>query len=77
MGILLIKVRAAKENGLGMLFKQAATRHTLWIYPVYLVIVVGGILLMYPIAISGVFSLLVMAVVSLLFAARKAVKCGG
>jgi adenosylcobinamide-GDP ribazoletransferase len=77
MGILLIKVRAAKENGLGTLFKQAATRHTLWIYPVYLVIVVGGILLMYPMAISGVFSLMVMAVVSLLFAARKVVKWFG
>ena len=39
MGILLIKVRAAKEEGLGTLFKQAATQHTLWIYPVYMVLV--------------------------------------
>ena len=33
MGILLIKVRAAKEEGLGTLFKQAATRHTFGFIP--------------------------------------------
>ena len=77
MGILLIKVRAAKEEGLGTLFKQAATQHTLWIYPVYMVLVLGGILLLYPVATSGVLLLIGMAILSLLFAARKAVKWFG
>ena len=77
MGILLIKVRAAKEEGLGTLFKQAATRYTLWIYPVYMVLVLGGILLTYPVATSGVLLLMAMAILSLLFAARKAVKWFG
>ena len=77
MGILLIKVRAAKEEGLGTLFKQAATQHTLWIYPVYMVLVLGGILLLYPVATSGVLLLMGMAILSLLFAARKAVKWFG
>jgi adenosylcobinamide-GDP ribazoletransferase len=77
MGILLIKVRAAKEEGLGTLFKRAATQHTLWIYPVYMVLVLGGILLLYPVATSGVLLLMGMAILSLLFAARKAVKWFG
>ena len=77
MGILLIKVRQAKEEGLGTLFKQAATRHTLWIYPVYMVLVLGGILIVYPEVMSGVLSLMAMTFLFLLFAARKAVKWFG
>jgi adenosylcobinamide-GDP ribazoletransferase len=77
MGILLIKVRAAKEEGLGTLFKRAATQHTLWIYPVYMVLVLGGILLLYPVATSGVLLLMGMTILSLLFAARKVVKWFG
>ena len=77
MGILLIKVRAAKKEGLGTLFKQAATQHTLWIYPVYMVPVLGGIFLLYPVATSGVLLLMAMAILSLLFAARKVVKWFG
>ena len=59
MGILLLKVQAAKEDGLGTLFKKAATPCTLWIYPIYIVIVFGGSLLMMPEALSGVLSLLI------------------
>ena len=55
MGILLIKVRAAKEDGLGTLFKKASTPYTLWVYPVYMVIVFSGILLLLPEALSGVW----------------------
>ena len=30
-GVLIIKVRAAKEDGLGTMFKKAAGRYTLWL----------------------------------------------
>jgi adenosylcobinamide-GDP ribazoletransferase len=38
MGVLLIKVKSAKREGLGSLFKQAANNRTLKVYPVYLII---------------------------------------
>ena len=58
MGVLLIKVRAAKEDGLGTLFKKAATKYTLWIYPIYMVLVFGGILILWPEAVNGFLVLL-------------------
>ncbi|MCQ6276942.1 adenosylcobinamide-GDP ribazoletransferase [Bacillus sp. V3B] len=77
MGILLLKVRAAKEDGLGMLFKNAATPRTLWVYPVYIVIVFGGVLLMLPEAVNGVLLLLMVATVFLFITSRKVVKWFG
>src|SRR4029450_13827628 len=77
MGILLIKVGAAKEEGLGTLFKKAATPYTLWVYPVYVVILFSGSLLLFPEALSGALSLLLMTMVGLFIVVRKAVKCFG
>ena len=77
MGILLIKVRAAKEDGLGTLFKKASTPYTLWVYPVYMVIVFSGSLLLLPEALSGALALLLMTMVVLFIVARKVVKWFG
>lgn len=38
MGILLLTVKSAKQEGLGTLFQNAAPKGTLWIYPIYLVV---------------------------------------
>ena len=77
MGILLIKVRAAKEDGLGTLFKKASTPYTLWVYPVYMVIVFSGSLLLLAEALSGALALLLMTMVVLFIVARKVVKWFG
>ncbi len=37
MGVLLLTVRAAKNEGLGTLFQNAAKPQSLWPYPIYLV----------------------------------------
>ncbi len=37
MGFLLVTVRLAKNEGLGAIFKNASSKRTLWIYPVYLI----------------------------------------
>ncbi|MFL6555297.1 MAG: adenosylcobinamide-GDP ribazoletransferase, partial [Bacillus sp. (in: firmicutes)] len=37
MGILLLTVKAAKNEGLGTLFQRAANPQSLWLYPIYLV----------------------------------------
>lgn len=38
MGILLVLVNPAKNEGLGALFRNASSIRTLWIYPVYLLL---------------------------------------
>lgn len=38
MGVLLLKVKAAKKEGLGTLFKHASNKRTLFIYPVYVIL---------------------------------------
>jgi len=77
MGILLIQVRGAKEDGLGTLFKDAATPRTLWIYLAYVVVVFGGMLLMLPEAAKGSLLLLMIAILFLLIVSRKIVKWFG
>lgn len=41
MGLLLLLVKPARNEGLGTLFKNASSKSTLWIYPVYLLLFVG------------------------------------
>jgi len=38
MGILLVLVKPAKNEGLGALFRNASSKRTLWLYPVYLLL---------------------------------------
>ncbi|MBB6447689.1 adenosylcobinamide-GDP ribazoletransferase [Bacillus benzoevorans] len=76
-GVLLIKVRAAKEDGLGTMFKKAAGRYTLWFYPLYIAIVLAVLWLLQPQVLGGAAILVLMAGLFILFAARKAVKWFG
>ena len=39
MGLLLFSVKAAKDSGLGVLFQNAATKRTLYVYPIYLLFI--------------------------------------
>ncbi|WP_071396454.1 adenosylcobinamide-GDP ribazoletransferase [Bacillus tuaregi] len=77
MGILLIRVKAAKEEGLGTLFKNAASRYTLWIYPIYTLILVGVFFGFWPKVLGGAFLLILVAMMFVVFAARKTVKWFG
>lgn len=44
MGVLLVSVTQAKNEGLGALFKNASSSRTLWIYPFYLLLFAMGLL---------------------------------
>lgn len=76
-GVLMIKVRAAKEEGLGTMFKQAAGRWTLWFYPLYIAIVLALYWLAQPDALAGAAILVLMTGCVLFIAAKKSVKWFG
>ncbi len=76
-GVLTIKVRAAKEDGLGTLFKEAAGSYTLWFYLLYIVVMLTALWLVQPESIGGAIILVLMTGIFILFAARKAVKWFG
>ena len=77
MGILLLNVKSAKEEGLGALFKEAASRRTLWIYPIYVVIMGLAIFLIWPKAMSGFLLLVLAALLFLIVISRKTVRWFG
>jgi adenosylcobinamide-GDP ribazoletransferase len=77
MGILLIKVRAAKEEGLGTLFKSSASSRTLWIYPIYIIFILIGLLLFWPYTFNGALVLTVVAAIFLIIMSRKIVSWFG
>lgn len=76
MGVLLLTVKPAKQEGLGVLFQSAATWKDLWLYPVYIIVFVVVITLY-----NGNFllvSLIILAsVILLLFLRMKALKWFG
>jgi len=67
-------VKSAKDDGLGMLFKQAASRRTLWIYPIYLFAVILLIIFVWPKVVTGVFILVIVAFLFIMIASRKIMK---
>ncbi|MBY0121188.1 adenosylcobinamide-GDP ribazoletransferase [Bacillus sp. S/N-304-OC-R1] len=77
MGVLLLKVRAAKKEGLGTLFKQAAGKRTLLSYPIYILILflVSAILLKE--IILGIFVFIVVSAITLLTLRRKIISWFG
>lgn len=77
MGALLLTVKTAKEEGLGSMFKEAASRRTLWIYPVFLVIIGLVILWSWPQALFGFLGLLLAALLFLMVISRKIVRWFG
>jgi adenosylcobinamide-GDP ribazoletransferase len=76
MGVLLLTVKSAKKDGLGVLFQNAAPTNVLWTYPVYILGVLALAInfngLMLPIAI-----LIVVSFAFLIFCRLKAVKWFG
>ncbi|MCM3584419.1 adenosylcobinamide-GDP ribazoletransferase [Mesobacillus maritimus] len=71
MGVLLLKGQSAKNEGLGVLFKQAATSRTLWIYPLFSILIIGGLVWIVPSLIIGAVILLVASLLMLLFILNK------
>jgi adenosylcobinamide-GDP ribazoletransferase len=76
MGVLLLTVKSAKNEGLGTLFQSAAQPRALWPYPIYLVVLLT--LLGFLIKEFILIGLMIMVAASCLFLFRqKAVKWFG
>ncbi len=76
MGVLLLTVKSAKNEGLGTLFQSAAKLQELWPYPIYLV----GILILISLLIKEFILIGLMILVAaccLFLVRRKAVKWFG
>ncbi|MEH6957448.1 adenosylcobinamide-GDP ribazoletransferase, partial [Neobacillus drentensis] len=76
MGVMLLTVKAAKNEGLGSLFQNAANPQSLWPYPIYLV----SFLVIVSLLIKEFFiiALLILVATCCLFLfRRKAVKWFG
>jgi adenosylcobinamide-GDP ribazoletransferase len=73
MGVLLLTVKSAKNEGLGTLFQSAAKPQSLWLYPIYLV----GLLFFVIKEIILIGLLILVAACCLFFFRRKAVKWFG
>lgn len=54
MGVLLLTVKAAKKEGLGTLFKEASNGKTLYVYPIYVVLLLVGVILFQGASFWGV-----------------------
>ncbi|WHY79675.1 adenosylcobinamide-GDP ribazoletransferase [Neobacillus sp. WH10] len=76
MGVLLLTIKSAKNNGLGSLFQSAAKPRVLWIYPVYLMSFLFLVLLISK-DYFLVGLLILTAVCCLFLCRRKAVKWFG
>jgi adenosylcobinamide-GDP ribazoletransferase len=76
MGVLLLTVKTAKNEGLGRLFQNAASPKSLWIYPVYTVILLV-LLALINIELLYVGYLLLVAIGCYLFLRQKVVKWFG
>jgi adenosylcobinamide-GDP ribazoletransferase len=74
MGVLLVKVRQAKEDGLGSLFQNAVSRTTLWVYPVYVLIVLGVFLFLWPEAFLSIVWLVLAAILLIIFFSKKIIQ---
>ncbi|MGJ7909781.1 adenosylcobinamide-GDP ribazoletransferase [Neobacillus sp. LXY-1] len=76
MGVMLLTVKSAKQEGLGYLFQSAAGASALTIYPVYLLVYfIGSLFFFNHILFMGI--LIFSAVVFCLFCRRKAMKWFG
>ncbi|MEH7085019.1 adenosylcobinamide-GDP ribazoletransferase [Neobacillus drentensis] len=76
MGILLLTVKAAKNEGLGALFQNAAKPQSLWLYPIYLIFLLLLVSFFYKdFLIIG--TLILIAACCIFLFRRKAVKWFG
>ena len=74
MGVLLVSVKPAKQEGLGALFTNASTKKTLLIYPVYLLALSAAF---FSLAVIWITVFLVVTVLIALFLRRKILRCFG
>ncbi|GLB60952.1 adenosylcobinamide-GDP ribazoletransferase [Cytobacillus sp. NCCP-133] len=73
MGVLLINIQAAKKEGLGSLFQQAATKTTLFIYPFFLLLIAAAALFTGAQATLGFLAMTVFSVLFFLFISKKVI----
>lgn len=77
MGALLVTVKSARDEGLALLFQKATNSTTLFIYPVYFVLVLG---LFYFVSIEALILICFLLMVSFacyIYSRRKSVKWFG
>ncbi|MBU8879908.1 adenosylcobinamide-GDP ribazoletransferase [Bacillus sp. FJAT-29790] len=77
MGVLLLRVKAAKKEGLGSLFQHASTRRTLLVYPVYVVLLHVVIGLFMDQALWGTTAFILVSIFLILFFSKKIISWFG
>lgn len=77
MGMMLVKVKTAKDNGLGKMFQDAATSRSLLIYVVYSMLIAMIILFSLPTLLVSFLLLLLTALVMFVIMKRKSVRWFG
>lgn len=77
MGVLLLTVKSAKNEGLGTLFQSAAKPKTLWPYPIYVVGLLFLVFLLMKEEFLLISLLILVAACCLFFFRRNAVKWFG
>lgn len=73
MGIILLTVKSAKEEGLGTFFQKSATNRTLLIYPIYILILFSLLFFLFKEALEGAILFLSISALIVIFLFRKLV----
>lgn len=76
MGTILLTVKSSKNEGLGRMFQDAATKKVLWIYPVYIILFLLTDVLL-KVGFFPIILLLSAAIFSYLICRRNAIKWFG
>lgn len=77
MGTLLLKGKAAKEGGLGSLFKNAANGSTLYSYLVYLILLASFSYMLGQVELIGIILFLIISVFTFLYLQKKTISWFG
>ncbi|KOP79604.1 adenosylcobinamide-GDP ribazoletransferase [Cytobacillus solani] len=77
MGVLLLKVKAAKKEGLGTLFKNASNKRTLVIYPIYVILLLAAAGILFNHLLFGMIVFTVVSILFLLILSRKIISWFG
>ncbi|MED3570882.1 adenosylcobinamide-GDP ribazoletransferase [Cytobacillus praedii] len=77
MGVLLLKVKAAKKEGLGTLFKNASNKRTLFIYPIYVILLFAAAAMLFNQIIVGIIVFMIVSILVLLILTKKVISWFG
>lgn len=77
MGVLLLKVKAAKKEGLGILFKNASNDRTLFIYPIYVILLLAAAGLLFNHVLYGMIYFALVSMLVLLILMKKIISWFG